>query len=214
MQYTGNVEAFLTIAIVHLLAVMSPGPDFILVTKHALTSSKRTGLWTALGIALGILVHVAYSLLGIGFLIAKSIVLFNAIKYLGAAYLIYIGWKALTHRSSGSVLDASTHHSSESISAMRALRMGFVCNVLNPKATLFFLALFTQVVSPATPLSVQIGYGLYMCAQTFVWFAFVSEFLSLSIIKRRFEKIQDFFSRIMGGLLIALGLRIALSSRH
>jgi threonine/homoserine/homoserine lactone efflux protein len=93
------MSAFLTVAVIHLLAVMSPGPDFILVTKNTLTLSKRSGIYTAMGLGFGILVHTAYSLLGIGLVISKSIVLFNTIKYLGAAYLLYIGWQALTHRS-------------------------------------------------------------------------------------------------------------------
>lgn len=207
------MSAFFTIAIVHLLAVMSPGPDFILITKHALTMSRRIGMWTAAGIALGILVHVAYSLLGISLIISQSVVLFNVIKYIGSAYLIYIGWKALTHRNEQASPDALLEKTKNSLTSFAALRMGFLCNVLNPKVTLFFLALFTQVIGPTTPIAVQVGYGLYMCVQTFVWFAFLTQCLSLGIIKRQFERIQEVFTRVMGSILIALGLRIALSSR-
>ena len=207
------MSAFLTIAIIHALAVMSPGPDFILVTKNTLETSKRAGLFTAMGLGLGILVHVSYSLLGIGLLISKSIVLFNTIKWIGAAYLIYIGWGALTHRSKAGEASEKEHRSKQQVSPLAAIRMGFLCNVLNPKASLFFLALFTQVIRPDTPLPVQIAYGLYMGFATFAWFAFVSHFLSLAVIKRSFEKIQSVFTRIMGALLLGLGIKIALSSR-
>lgn len=86
---------FLTVAVVHLFAVMSPGPDFAVVTKNSLLHSRKTGIYTSLGIALGISVHIAYSLLGIGLVISKSAVLFSIIKYLGAGYLVYIGYLSL-----------------------------------------------------------------------------------------------------------------------
>ena len=206
------MSAFLTIAVIHLLAVMSPGPDFILVTKNTLSGSKKVGVATAIGLALGILVHVSYSLLGIGLVISKSILLYDTIKYLGAAYLVYIGWKALSHRSSKSSPEPTDARKKE-LSGFSAIKMGFLCNVLNPKVTLFFLALFTQVINPATPIIVQVFYGLYMSFQTFLWFAFVSHFLSLSVIKKRFEKIQSGFTRIMGAALLGLGVKVALSSR-
>ena len=208
------MTTFFTIAIIHLLAVMSPGPDLILVTKNTLGASKRAGAFTAIGLGLGILVHVSYSLLGIGLLISKSIILFNSIKWIGAAYLIYIGWGALTHRSSSSSESEEVVFQRENLSTMTAIRMGFLCNVLNPKVTLFFLALFTQVINPATPILVQVGYGLYMSIATMVWFSFVAEFLSISVIRRQFEKMQTVFTRAMGAVLLALGMRIALSGRE
>jgi RhtB (resistance to homoserine/threonine) family protein len=207
------MSAFLTVAVIHLLAVMSPGPDFILVTKNTLTLSKRSGIYTAMGLGFGILVHTAYSLLGIGLVISKSIVLFNTIKYLGAAYLLYIGWQALTHRST-EVKQEQVEHEAKDITPMQALRMGFLCNVLNPKASLFFLAVFTQVIAPTTPVGLQIFFGVYMGCATFLWFAFVAQFLSIGMIRRQFEKIQSGFTRAMGGVLILLGLKVALSTRE
>src|SRR3989344_4015691 len=89
------MHAFLTIALIHLLAVASPGPDFAIVLKQSLSQPRRIVYFTALGVGLGILIHVAYSLVGIGFIIARSIVLFSIIKWLGAGYLLFIGWKSL-----------------------------------------------------------------------------------------------------------------------
>ena len=206
------MSAFLTIAIVHLLAVMSPGPDFALVVQHSLGQSQRVGLATAAGIALGILVHTAYSLLGIGFVIAQSILLFNAIKFLGAAYLIWIGLKALFSRKP--VANAAQKIERAHLTTKQAVLRGFLCNVLNPKATLFFLAVFTQVIDPATPLPVQLFYGAFMGCSTFLWFGFVACTLNIAMIKRRFAFIQYRLERAMGAVLIALGLKIALSSKQ
>jgi len=182
------------------------------VTRNTLTYSRRAGVYTAAGLGLGILVHVSYSLLGIGLLISQSIVLFNTIKYVGAAYLLFIGWKALTHKGATQKIESTVQR--EDIEPVKALQIGFLTNVLNPKVSLFFLALFTQVINPNTPLLLQVGYGLYMSFATFVWFTGIAHVLSLSLIKNRFARIQSMAERIMGGLLIALGLKVALSTHE
>lgn len=205
------MSAFLAIASIHLLAVMSPGPDFALILRNSLCLSRRSGMYTAAGLGLGILVHCAYSLLGIGLVISQSIILFNTIKWIGAGYLMYIGWKALTHKAASPKTTRVEQPVRRNVTAWSALRQGFLCNILNPKATLFFLALFTQVVGPATPLLVQLGYGLWMSFATFAWFGFVASVLSLDVIRERFERIQGGFERVMGALLVALGLKIAFS---
>ncbi|MBI3331692.1 LysE family transporter [Candidatus Peregrinibacteria bacterium] len=207
------MSAFLTVAVIHLLAVMSPGPDFAIITKQSLTRSRRSAIYTAAGLGFGIMVHVLYSLLGIGLVISQSIVLFNTIKYIGAAYLIYIGWKALTAKAPVHASEDSPHRTSD-ITAWQSLRMGFLCNVLNPKASLFFLALFTQVIAPETPLGIQLFYGVYMSLATFVWFSFVASVFSLSAIRRFFKRIQLGLERTMGAILILLGLKVALTGRN
>jgi RhtB (resistance to homoserine/threonine) family protein len=204
------MSAFLTIALIHFVAVASPGPDFVIVTRNTLSFSRVSGIWTALGVALANLVHVGYCLLGIGLLISKSIVLFNTIKFLGAGYLIFIGWRALTHKK-GEAEITTTQISSRSISTGNSFRLGFLTSVLNPKASLFYLALFTQVISPMTPMTVLIGYSIYLGAATFAWFAGVASFFSLDVIRRGFSRIQSSVERVMGGLLILLGMRIALA---
>ena len=203
---------FITIALVHLLAVVSPGPDFAMVTRNSIIYSRKVGMYTAIGIAVGIMVHVSYSLLGIGFLIAKSIVLFNIIKFIGAGYLIYIGLKSL--QTKPSVL-SETEMSIEKkdISLFASFKIGFLTNALNPKATLFFLALFTQIIDPLTPKTIQFAYGIEMMVITFVWFALVSLFFSNALIRDRVGKFQHYVERATGVVLIALGLKVALSSQ-
>lgn len=198
------MSAFLTIVAIHFVVLISPGPDFLLVSRNSLVSSSKTGILTAIGITLGMLVHMTYSLLGIGFVIAKSILLFNTIKYAGALYLLYIGWKALWSKETAH----ATHREPRPrrmITQIEALQMGFICNVLNPKATLFFLALFTQVISPGTPVFIQMLYCIAMMTTTFLWFSSVASVLSLDIIRKPFARMQAAAERVMGGLLMALG---------
>src|SRR5690606_9983471 len=117
---------FLTVALVHLLAVASPGPDFAVVVRESVTQGHRTGSWTALGVGCGIFLHVAYSLLGIGLIVSQSIVLFNLFKWLAAAYLLYLGWRAL--RARPQALTEVTAAGGPARSAGSAFVMGFVTN--------------------------------------------------------------------------------------
>ena len=201
---------FLTVVTVHLLAVMSPGPDFILISRNSLVYSRKVGLYSAVGLGLGILVHVTYSLVGIGFIISRSILLFSILKFLGAGYLIYIGYKCLKTKPHNEHLDVVARK--DDIGKFAAVRMGFLTNVLNPKATLFFFALFTQVINPSTPKVIQIFYGLEMSTMTFLWFAFVAITLSHNLIRKRFISVQHYLERTFGVILIALGIKVALSS--
>ncbi len=203
---------FLTIALVHLLAVASPGPDFAMVLRQSIISGRRSAIYTSLGIGGGILVHVCYSLLGLGLIISQSVVLFSLIKLVGAAYLLYVGWRSLQARPAQSSSISSS--AAVSISAAQALRLGFLTNVLNPKATLFFLALFSLVISPQTPLWAQVGYGVYMALATGVWFSLLAIFLTRPQVRAFFCRFGHWAERLMGGVLIALGIKLALASRQ
>jgi len=201
---------FITVAVIHLLAVMSPGPDFALISRNSLVYSRKTGIYSAIGLACGILVHVTYSLIGIGLIIAKSIVLFSVIKFLGAGYLILIGYKSLKAKPHS--LIAEQLSARNGVDKFAAIKMGFLTNALNPKVTLFFLSVFTQVISPKTPFAIQLLYGLEMSAMTFVWFAFVASVLSHQAIKERFSDVHHRIEKVFGIILIALGIKVALST--
>ncbi len=148
MQY---LPELLLVAGIHLLAVISPGPDFAMICKNSLVYSRRTGVYSALGLGLGIVVHVSASLLGIGFLISTSVFLYTLVKYLGAGYLIYIGIGALRARPRSVETDEERKHTKD-LKGGQAIATGFLTNVLNPKAILFFLAFFTPVISPGPTL--------------------------------------------------------------
>lgn len=204
---------FLKVALIHLLAVMSPGPDFVLISKNALTYSRKTGIYSALGLGLGILVHVAYSLLGIGLVISQSVLLFSIIKFLGAGYLVYIGIKSLQSKPQAVLSqDISVLKEQSDIGRYEAVKMGFLTNVLNPKATLFFLGLFTQVIDVTTPLWIQLMYGLEMAVMTCVWFSLVALFFSHEKVRGRFARVSHYVDRVLGGILIVLGIKIAFFS--
>jgi RhtB (resistance to homoserine/threonine) family protein len=204
------LSEFLTLAAIHLLAVVSPGPDFAVVSKNSLSGSRRIGIWSAAGVALGILVHVTYCIAGIGWVISNSPLLYTLIRAAGAGYLLYIGWSCL-RAAPAAVAGAAPTGSSPAITWGKALRMGFLTNALNPKATLFFLGLFTQVINPSTPIAVELLYGAEMVVATFAWFALLAVALSHPAVVRRVSRIQHGVERAMGVVLGGFGLWMGLS---
>ncbi len=201
---------FLTVALIHLLAVASPGPDFAVVVRESVANGRRAGTWTALGVGSAIFLHVTYSLLGIGLIVSQSIMLFSALKWLAAAYLVYIGIKALRAKPADSGAEELPTPAVER-TPRGAFTTGFVTNGLNPKATLFFLSLFTVVINPHTPLLVQAGYGVYLAAATASWFCLVAWLFSQQRVRAGFTRMGHWFDRMMGVVLIALGVKVAFS---
>lgn len=204
---------FLTVALIHLLAVASPGPDFAVVVRESVAHGRKAGTYTAMGVGTAIFLHVGYSLLGIGLIVSQSIVLFNALKWAAAAYLLYIGFKALRAKPASSS-DAPVKVAASERTARGAFTSGFITNGLNPKATLFFLSLFTVVINPHTPLWVQAGYGVYLAVATGLWFCMVARLFSQERVRAGFARMGHWFDRAMGGVLVALGLKLAFTEVH
>lgn len=209
---------FLLVALAHLVAVASPGPDFAMVLRQSITYGRRPAIWTSVGIGTGIFLHVAYSLLGIGLLVRSSVLAFNILKWLGAIYLAWIGQKALRAKPFASAetagrAAASTSDIRRTLPDRRAAFVtGFLTNALNPKATLFFVSLFSVVINPRTPVVIQSAYGVWMAAATMGWFTLVSLFFSQERVRATFLRCGHWFERTMGVILLALGVRLALAT--
>lgn len=206
------LASWLIVAFAVLIAAMSPGPDFIVAVRNAMTGSRRAGLLTAIGFGLGVGVHVAYCLAGLAAVIAQSILLFSVLKILGAAYLFYIGVKALRSKGMSADVDIATG-TSPRLTDWQALRSGFLTNLLNPKATLFFLALFTQTIGPETAMGAKILYGVTAAGVVTLWFSLVALVLTTPALRRAYLRASRWIDRLCGGFLILMGARLALS-RH
>lgn len=201
------LDEFLLIVISHFFAVASPGPDFALVLKQSIQKGRKNALVTSAGIATGILVHVSYCVLGVAIVISQSPTLFAVLKYLAAAYLAYIGVMALRAKPATQQAEQLLIHTQPE-SMVKAFSRGFLVNALNPKATLFFLSLFTLVISVETPLLIQAGYGLYMAIATLIWFSFLSVVLSKVQVRGFFLRAGHWFDRGIGVVLIGLAVRV------
>ncbi|MEL5955789.1 LysE family transporter [Streptomyces sp. CLV115] len=195
------------VAVITVLAVISPGADFAMVIRNSCLYGRTTGLMAAAGVAAGVLVHVTYTMLGVGLLIASSTALFTAIKLVGAGYLVYIGLRTFFARGD---LDVDLETKPQ-LTRLGALRTGFLTNALNPKTTLFVVSTFTQVVGPDTALWQQAGYGLFMSAAHFGWFALVALFFSNSRLRTSMLKWQKALNRGIGSVLVGLGVTLGLA---
>ncbi len=162
-----------------------------------------------------------YCLTGLAFIISQSILLFTIIKYLGAAYLVYIGFKSIMSKSTGMSLPGTADDTNSAtpvkatkkpdITPLQAVKAGYLTNVLNPKATLFMLSLFTLVITPQIPTAVLIAASAYMILFTAVWFSIVAVFFSHKRIQNLYLKFQKTINRTFGGLLMLMGIKLALA---
>ncbi|WP_175817563.1 LysE family translocator [Burkholderia diffusa] len=198
---------WIVVVTITLLAVISPGPDFAMVTRNSLMLSRRSGLLTAWGIGLGVTVHVSYTLLGVGLLIRQSLWLFNTVKLIGAIYLIYLGAKMLAARPAR----GQPATPAAPLSDLAALRTGFLTNALNPKTTVFIVSLFMQAVRPDTPLIVQIGYGLFIALAHAGWFSLVAVCFSARAVRDRLLSLRHWIDRTFGVLLVGFGILLAVA---
>ncbi|MGE0702322.1 MAG: LysE family translocator [Vicinamibacterales bacterium] len=164
---------------------------------------------TSGGILLGNLVHIAYCMLGIGLIISRSILAFSVLKYAAATYLIYLG--IMSFRSGAKPLDTNDIQGQQLDRTWFV--QGFVNNLLNPKGTLFYLGVFTMVITPETSSSIMLLLIFtMMLVSTSFWLLFVYA-LDRPIIRNFIERSQQTVNRIFGALLLILGIRVASMSR-
>ena len=207
------MQEFLTIALIHFVAVASPGPDFAIVVRHSVSFGRRAAMYTSIGIGLGILIHVTYSIVGLSVLIKTTPWLYTAISYLAAAYLVYLAVGALKSGPPKAVAEGTQSPvAASTMTAKKALWIGFLTNGLNPKATLFFLSLFTAFIDVNTPMNVKLGYGIYLAVATGAWFCFLSYLLSTSKVAQLIGSKGYWLDRTMGVLLIGLALKLVWSA--
>jgi len=176
-----------------------------MVVKNALSYSRKIGIYTAIGIGSGIIIHILYTFLGIGLLIKESPQLFQTIKYIGGLYIVYMGIQSFMSNSNSKIVQQDFK---KSISAFKALKIGFITNVFNPKASLFFLSLFTLVLKPETPVKVLAILGLLLVLQTTLWFVIVSFFFTQKAIQKKYFQYENLINKIFGIILILLAIKV------
>lgn len=187
-----------------ILAIIAPGPDFFVVTKNALTFNKRAGIYTSIGVACGSLILALFAISKLAIIINDNQALFNILKLIGATYLIYLGAKEVFSKSE----PESNENFGQTVKPIHAFKQGLVCSTLNPKAIIFFLALFTVIIKPNFPTFSKLGYVveaslLYLC-----WFIFLSVLITHPHSTQIINKIKGKVTKIMGAFLIILGLDI------
>ena len=203
----GTYMEIISLALIGLLIVISPGADFVLVLKNSMTSGRISGVWTALGISLAIGVHISYSMLGISYLISQNELIFSFVKYAGAAYLMYLGIKGIL--TANASLEAIKQHKNK-LKPSQYIIQGFLCNLLNPKTMLFFISLFSQLISSdSSNQFLVLLYGLYIALLHGLWFSLVALLFTSNVLKNSLFRMKKRINQTCGIGLLAFGAILA-----
>lgn len=206
-------HGFAVLTAVHLLAAASPGPDFAYVTRQSLVNGRRAGLLASGGIALGLSIHIVYSAAGLAAVIAHSTHWMTAIKLLGGAYLLYLGITGLRSRKTPVTVSNGNGAAAPASSAWRQVLGGFLCNAFNPKAPIYFLALFTVVLSPDLPVPTLVIYGAWIMFLQWLWFSLVALVFAHRHVRDRLLRVRHWIDRAFGVAMVALGIRVLATTR-
>ena len=192
-----------------LLAAMSPGPDFAIVTRNAMISGRRAGMACGVGIAVGVLVWAVVTTLGIAGLLAASAVAFTAVKLVGAAYLVLLGVRALLAARRGDYTTYQHTPDARATGAVVAFRQGLVTNLLNPKVAVFFVALLPQFLPTSATTVDHLLLAAVAAGVTLTWFTVLAGVVSALRRLLTSNRARRTLDVVTGTLLVGLGIRIA-----
>ncbi|PVZ72369.1 LysE family translocator [Pelagibaculum spongiae] len=198
------MSAWLVVLSVSLVAAAVPGASLALVMRHTLGGGRKAGLLTMCGQSVSVAFYVALTLLGLGVVITKTPWLFNLIKWGGAACLFWMGVSAI--RDS---LRKKNLEQSEEDYRYTPFRDGLLVTILNPQVAVFFLAMFSQVVTPDITAGVKLLYGATAVGVGMVWFSCIVFLVSNQRVRKQLKAFEHIIERVMGGALLLLGIRVA-----
>ena len=204
-----GIENFIAFFTATILFVLTPGMETIFLINKSISQGRKSGVYTAFGLNTGALVQTLFGALGLSIIVAKSAIFFALIKYLGAAYLIYLGvMKVLSKKD----LIGNDVEEQKKNSAKNDFKSGFITNILNPKVALFFIAFFPQFISPdhiENPVPF-IFMGISYALMTTVWYLFLTSFAGAFSKKvKENQNIGIRMNKISGVVFVLMGLQIA-----
>ncbi|MGO2317642.1 MAG: LysE family translocator [Vibrio toranzoniae] len=208
-----EVTILITLASIHFIALMSPGPDLALVVQNATRHGRQTGLYIALGLSCGILLHSLFSLTGISYLVHQQPTLFSLIQLAGGSYLLYLGFGAL--RSTWNIVQQSDDQAIETktkdlviANKREAFSKGFATNILNPKALVFFISLMSSLV-PADMSQSGKGIALVILfGLSLFWFSLLAWMLSTKVLQKKLSEATVYIDGLCGVVFSIIGLSI------
>ena len=204
-----GIENFIAFLVATVLFVLTPGIETVFLINKSISQGRRSGIYTSFGLNTGALVHTLLGALGLSIMVAKSAIFFALIKYLGAAYLIYLG---VTKVMSKKGLITETNEGQKKDSAKSNFTSGFVTNILNPKVALFFIAFFPQFITPTeieNPVPFMI-LGVIYAIMTTVWYLVLTSFAGTFSTKiKENEKMGVRLNKISGVIFVLMGIQIA-----
>tara|TARA_Y100001970_G_scaffold147102_1_gene180618 strand:- start:5392 stop:6012 length:621 start_codon:yes stop_codon:yes gene_type:complete len=202
---------FIIVAVAHFLAVISPGPDFFIISRQSLLYGRKSAIYTSFGIAFGILIHVSYCVLGFDFISNNELVLV-VIKIFCSIYLFYLGFLSILFYKKNVKNINNDKETDSSISNFSSFKIGLLTNLLNLKATLFFLSIFSFINSSGEiPFLMQVFYGFWMVLITGIWFLILSYFFTNIFFKKMFNDYIPYIHLLTGFILIYISVKIYLN---
>ncbi|MET5338924.1 threonine export protein RhtC [Serratia marcescens] len=198
---------FLTVALVHLIALMSPGPDFFFVSQTAASRSRREAMMGVVGISLGIVVWAGVALMGLHLILQKMAWLHQIIMVGGGIYLCWMGWQLLRSTRAQQAQPAAEAQVALP-KAGRSFIRGFLTNLSNPKAVIYFGSVFSLFVGDSVGAGARWGLFLLIVAETFVWFSLVAVVFALPAMRRGYQRLAKWIDGVAGVLFTGFGLHL------
>jgi threonine efflux protein len=206
------MSLFLTIAVVHLVALLSPGPDFFFVSQTAVSRSRRQALHGVAGITLGIMVWSALALLGLQLVLHRLAWLQRVIEVAGGLYLLWMGLKMLRGAlKSGAAADRAPV--ALAASDLATLRAGLLTNLANPKAVVYFGSVFSAFLGDGIDATTRWGLWTLIVVETFVWFALVAAIFALPAMRRGYLRLAHWIDGFAGAVFVLFGLHLIFARR-
>jgi len=199
-----HLVEFATLATAHFLALISPGPDFFLIVGTSVREGAKRAAALCAGIAAANGVYIAIALTGFAFL-KEAPLLFTVLRTAGALYLLYLGFMLLKPSQSGGGTTLTQKAETGGESGYKQFAAGFLSAILNPKNAVFYLSLFTVIVSRETPQVIQAGYGLWMVLAVLMWDLLVARLAGSEKVRESLDRHTHWIEKGSGGILFVMG---------
>lgn len=226
-----DLSLLFTLALIHCVALVSPGPDFAIMVKIATSQPRNTAIATAAGVSVAILAHTILSLTGVSLVIKSSHSLYLLVQLLGASYLAWMGFGALkaaiaffrkpkrqlkgeeAESSVATEAQANTGDNSQtkaekSLSPRQGFMTGLYTNLLNPKALVFFLTLFSALITPSVTPATKVAAALVLFVLSLIWFGFLTLMLSKAKVQQKMQRITPIIDVVIGVIFMSVALAI------
>lgn len=198
------------IALVHLAVMVSPGPNFLVLTQTSISQPRRTGILTAMGIATGALIWSSSALVGVSFLFEKLSWLYQGVRLFGGAYLVYLGIKMCFHAAEPQNLPPNLNRKVRD--AWSSFRVGLMTNLTNPQSLVFFSSIFANLLPPEGPMWVRVAAVAIIVINAIWWHCLVAQVFSTGKVQRVYRSAKRLVNQVTGSILAILGLRLIFSS--
>lgn len=196
--------ALVSILTIHLMASISPGPDFVVVSQKTLLRGRRAGIVCGFGVCVGLLVHIGYSVAGLTAALEHSAWLTQGIGIFGGSYLVFLGYKSIKGSYSANMSPSNERENKTTGSS--AFWSGLIVNIFNPKAAIYFISLFSMIISPSMSAEKLLLVIVSIIAVQMAWYLTFIFIVTIPSIRVKFDSKVYLIDRILGALMLMMGL--------